>query len=132
MAKLGLVFVLSCAVLVASGDAFAADLRRNVTTTTVGREVRLTVHSVYGSDCTGGPRPKVTVLIAPRNGTLSIRNSVEVVNKPGNPCHGKSIPGTGVFYKPKAGFRGEDRMLYDRLTADGDLVFSVYARAQVR
>lgn len=117
-----------CLLLQQGAQAETRTLKRSVPK---GQDIRLTVHAEYGATCDGNLKPKITIVTAPKNGNVSVRNSLEAVDKPGTPCHGRQVPGIGVFYKSSGAFRGEDRVVYDRLSPSGQVLFRVDAKIRV-
>ncbi|WP_417718475.1 hypothetical protein [Salipiger sp.] len=108
-----------------SFPAAAADVRERNATVASGKMERLFVHSDYGTDCRGGPAPKIALKTKPKNGKFGTAASVEVVKRDGHKCDGKKIDGIGVFYQSKPGFKGTDHVVYQRGTGKNAFVMDV-------
>jgi len=96
--------------LLISLSAFAQAVPgRVVASAKSGVEVQIAVHSSWTGSCQQRARVVVVLTNPPKNGEVSMR-PVETGKPPG--C-AWSVSGTGVFYKSKAGFNGEDTMAID-------------------
>ena len=107
---------------------------RSVSVNTVGtKEVRIAIHSNFDdNDCSGKQKPGIDIKSNPKNGSVSVKNGVEKVNRPASACHGKSVPGKAVFYKAKSGFKGKDSVKYSILGSGGKVLFTINATITVK
>ncbi len=82
-----------------------------------GGEARLAAYNYVLSNCTSGPRPDVRVLKSPANGDLRFDQITVPIDRAKDNrrahCNGKDVEAVGVYYKPKEGFTGEDRITID-------------------
>jgi DNA-binding SARP family transcriptional activator len=82
-----------------------------------GREVFLNSHSSVDDECEHNGLPVVTVLEPPAHGAVDTRELRVIVGwqrgriGPRN-CGGVSNLGIGVYYRPRPGFHGNDRVTY--------------------
>lgn len=100
------VFAGLLSLLMLCSTALADTLRETVPanrTSTVG------THATYGPSCTSGALPKFKITQPPKNGTVSFKQVSGTLGAKAGRCAGKRIKGTAVVYKPKKGFRGEDK-----------------------
>ena len=131
-ASLGAVVAIGLLLSATALPAQGVEVRKRDASVSPNGEVRIAVHSIYGDDCKGTQKAKIRLTRAPANGTIALRHSLERANRPAERCHGRDVPGIGVFYKPKPGFSGKDRVVYERQTPAGKPVFSVDASISVR
>ena len=75
-----------------------------------GQEVQILVLNNTGGDCSGLPPPEVRVEEPPRGGIIIVRFGQSSIPETAPRCAGRQIPGLGVFYRPKGGFSGPDRV----------------------
>lgn len=115
--------IILCSIVV-SGFA-SADTRQREVSVSSGQMERLFVHSNYGRNCKGGPLPKISFKKLPANGQAATGKSVETVKRQGHNCNGKKIDGVGIFYQSKPGFKGTDRVVYQRGTGKNAFTMDV-------
>lgn len=119
------------AVALFAHHADAATQKRKLTVRS-GQEVRIAVHSHYGEDCRGRQKARISFVHKPTDGRATVKDSTELVRKSGETCNGKKVPGKGVFYRSNKGFRGTDRVVYDRKTPTGNILFTIDATITVK
>jgi hypothetical protein len=75
-----------------------------------GQEVRMLALNNTGGECSGFPMPEVRISEAPRSGTIIVRYGVSRFAENAPQCAGRQVPGLGVYYRPKPGFSGTDKV----------------------
>lgn len=85
-------------------------------------EVRLIPHSSFRGECET-KKPVIKMLNEPKNGIAKIKSGTRKFRKGGKgrmaKCDGKTGVAAAVFYTPKTGFEGVDRLRYEVTFASG-------------
>ncbi len=115
--------VLSSALLIAGvGVAVAKDIqmRKNVRAT---GETAILPHSSFRGECETRA-PEIKILDNPANGTVAIKSGPRKFPAGGKgnmaKCDGKTGVAAAVFYTPKSGFQGFDKVRYEVTFASGN------------
>lgn len=90
-----------------------------------GNESRIGALNSVLSDCNSGPRPDVRVIKGPANGEIRFEPLTIPIDRPKNNarahCNGKPTDALGLYYKPKEGFTGEERITIDADWRNGNV-----------
>ncbi|MDP4593611.1 MAG: hypothetical protein NWT00_03470 [Beijerinckiaceae bacterium] len=123
-------FTRTCAILlgtslagvIAAGTAGAKDFsyRKSLKKDT---EVRLIPHSSFRGECET-KKAEIKILNEPENGTAKVKSGPRKFPKGGKgrmaKCDGKTGVASAIFYKPKSGFEGFDKLRYEVTFASGN------------
>ncbi len=93
------------------------DVRRNVAG---GSTTLIAAHAEFDANCKPlGGAPDVTVLDPAQHGSVDVKkgNFQPAAPKTANACLGEPVFGTQIYYTPKAGFHGIDRIRYQVVSA---------------
>ena len=101
--------LMACIMLATPGQAQSTPGEQEVKVPS-GQEVQILVLNNTGGDCSGLPPPEVRVEEPPRGGIIIVRFGQSNIPETAPRCAGRQIPGLGVFYRPKGGFSGPDRV----------------------
>lgn len=113
--------VAACLVLGAGEAAAQTQLARTVAR---DRESILAVHVNLNPDCTQGAPVGIVMMQPPANGAIRVAREIGPLDRSlldqgtsvGNivPCVGARLRHVVVRYRPRRGFSGEDRVVYER------------------
>jgi hypothetical protein len=90
---------------------------RNVTARGDGKRL-LMAHSSWNEQCKPKAAPRIEIVTKPTHGIIAFDPAIQTVDEPGNQCRGQRIPGNGVFYTAKNGYRGTDAVVYRLIWTD--------------
>ena len=81
---------------------------------TAGAERVLHAHASFNGNCTQRPDPRITVVEAPKNGTITVRHEPIVITEGYNSskCDGMTFDGSRVYYKANDDFHGTEQLAY--------------------
>ncbi len=100
------------AAMVAFGAAEAAAAAKKQTVSSGVPSVIAGFGIYHPSTCAHGAIPRVTVLVQPTHGTVTIEPGSWKI-KSNNICDGRDLTGVKVFYRSAPGFKGTDRTTVD-------------------
>ena len=76
--------------------------------------------SAHKNNCTPAPLPTIRVSQVPKSGTLTVRKALLTTDTiPG--CPGLKIPAQVVFYTARASATGNDHLIYEVTSEDGEV-----------
>ncbi len=78
---------------------------------TSAKPTQLGYYAAAHKDCTPAPLPKISVIEAPKSGTLTVRRG-ELKTDQVAGCPGLKTPAQVVFYQARAGAVGSDHLVY--------------------
>lgn len=108
--------VAALAVVVAVIGCAAQDSESNRNVAAIaGQTTKIAGNSRLDAACRGVDPPEVKVIEPPDHGTVEIRRTVNTITNPGGGstrCLGVVAEGLGLFYTPRQGFTGVDRLRY--------------------
>jgi hypothetical protein len=108
--------VLCLSLMAASAHADPVDTLRARRHTQADQPVVLRTHSHWDGNCRSSTDPRITWVTEPAHGNVD--QTVEMVtahaNAVGNTnCEGMEMRGLKLTYRPEAGFRGVESLIYD-------------------
>src|SRR4028118_1791942 len=104
------VLLTGCLAMASPGQAQSPPPGEAVLQVPNGQEVRLLVLNNTAGECSGLPVPEVRIQEPPRNGVVIVRFGQTRFTEAAPRCAGREVAGLAVYYLPKAGFTGPDRV----------------------
>jgi hypothetical protein len=77
-----------------------------------GALARVGVHAAAKKDCSPAPLPTITVVNAPKHGSLHVQTG-KVKSNQIKACPNIELPANLIMYRSQAGFSGEDKVTYE-------------------
>ena len=106
--------------LALAGPALAQTSNYRSMNVVAGKPTRLAVVTALKKDCTAGTIGGVKVVTVPKNGNLSLKRG-KLKTPASFRCPNVETQAEAVFYQPKAKFTGDDEIVYETKSADGEV-----------
>ena len=85
-----------------------------------GKTLQLNSHASVTRECNPAPLPKVRLINRPKAGTFTVRlatlTSAQIAG-----CQNLTLPVHATFYTSRAGYVGEDQVIYEVTTFEGEI-----------